>query len=261
MNAAMRGERRHKMDSAFCMLTEQDDLIFVIFGFVDFPTLFRMQRVCSRWKSIISKGIIPGMLGNKTFVTTAELIEMVEKYCYNKFEFADELARTYGWPIGRWNVSQITDFVCIFEDQINFNEDITEWDMSSATSISCMFFRARSFNQDLSKWNTSKVNTMNGVFSGAVSFNGDISTWDTSKVTSMSRMFYQATSFNVEISGWNTSQVADMYRMFWNATSFNQNISLWNVANVWRHDDMFIDATAFNEEHSPRFISSNQYEG
>merc|ERR1712150_51884 len=110
--------------------------------------------------------------------TRRELCDKIRHYCNGKYEFADELARTYGWPIGKWNVLHITTFGFAFSTQYDFNEDISEWDVSNATSLTHMFYDAHSFNQDLSMLNTSKVKKMHFMFEGASSFNGDMSMWD-----------------------------------------------------------------------------------
>lgn len=212
------------------LLKEQDDLILLIFEFVDFPTLIRIQRVCKYWKLIVYRAI-SGTLGKRMIMTTEELIRAIRKYCSDKLKYSDELARTYGWPIGKWNVSQVTNFSYVFQFQKAFNEDIGDWDMSRATKLSGMFFRARSFNRDLSKWNTSKVTDMRGMFYFATSFNEDITTWDTSKVTTMDGMFFGAKSFNQNISSWNTS-----------------NLQIRRQIN----DAMFVGATSFNEKHAPQ---------
>eukprot|EP00547_Thalassionema_nitzschioides_P015306 CAMPEP_0194255776 /NCGR_PEP_ID=MMETSP0158-20130606/35299_1 /TAXON_ID=33649 /ORGANISM="Thalassionema nitzschioides, Strain L26-B" /LENGTH=153 /DNA_ID=CAMNT_0038994245 /DNA_START=21 /DNA_END=479 /DNA_ORIENTATION=- len=146
----------------------QDDLLLVIFSFVDFPTLIRIQRVSTYWMMIASRAI-PGRLGNKPFFTNQELRLRIKQYCNNKVKFADEIASIYGWPIGKWDVSHVFDFSCAFTGQLYFNEDIGDWDMSNAIILCIMFWGARSFNQDLSKWNTSNVTNMCYMFSGATS--------------------------------------------------------------------------------------------
>jgi len=42
----------------------------------------------------------------------------------NSITKAENIASVYGWPIGKWNVSQIEDFPCIFLRNSSFNEDI-----------------------------------------------------------------------------------------------------------------------------------------
>lgn len=228
MNKPLPSEKQQEKSPSRHAVLEIEDLLFLIFDFVDFPTLIRVQQVCSYWRTVVHI-TIPRVIGCKKFTTTEELIEMIKKYCSKKSRFADELARTYGWPIGRWDVSLITNFQGAFEYQTDFNEDISEWDMSNATKLECMFWRARSFNQDLSKWNTSQVVNMAHMFRHAMSFNGNISTWNTSRVKTMSYMFF-------------------------GTKSFNQNISVWNVKNVGNHNQsMFVGAVAFNKHHAPSF--------
>eukprot|EP00546_Thalassionema_frauenfeldii_P003428 CAMPEP_0178938026 /NCGR_PEP_ID=MMETSP0786-20121207/26102_1 /TAXON_ID=186022 /ORGANISM="Thalassionema frauenfeldii, Strain CCMP 1798" /LENGTH=105 /DNA_ID=CAMNT_0020616699 /DNA_START=454 /DNA_END=767 /DNA_ORIENTATION=- len=101
--------------------------------------------------------MIPSILGNQKFMTHEELYDKVRKYHDNKIIYADELARTYGWPIGKWDVSLLTDFTKMFCQLQNFNEDISDWDMTNVTYLDRMFQQAYLFNQDLSKWNTSQV--------------------------------------------------------------------------------------------------------
>jgi len=242
--------KRIRVCSALLLLTEQDDMVLLIFGSLDFPTLIRIQRVCKYWKQIVDQ-LLPCILGQRKFKTREELCEKIRQFCHKKHKFADELART--WPIGKWNVSLITNFEDAFYEQHDFNKDISEWDMSNATSLEWMFYEARSFNQELTKWNTSKVTSTLCMFAYAISFNGDVSTWDTSKVTTMYRMFTGAKSFNGDISKWNTSQVTSMHCMFKNAKLFNQDISSWNFTIVTNHNGMLEDAESFDERHAPDF--------
>mmetsp|Transcript_21699 Transcript_21699/g.32862 ORF Transcript_21699/g.32862 Transcript_21699/m.32862 type:complete len:181 (-) Transcript_21699:180-722(-) len=165
--------RGHTTCSASLLLIEQDDMVHVTFEYLDFPTLLRIQRVCLYWNCLVHQ-VIPGFLGSRKFTTEEELYNKVREYYSDKFKFADEIARTYGWPIGKWNVSQVTNFHDIFECLYDFNEDIGDWDMSNATNLAWMFNHdACSFNQDLSKWNTSQVASMQCMFFDARSFNGN----------------------------------------------------------------------------------------
>ena len=59
------------------------------------------------------------------------------------------VAQKYGWPIGQWCVSNVTDFSKIFFNQTEFNEDISEWDTSQAKNMHGMFEMATRFNQPL----------------------------------------------------------------------------------------------------------------
>jgi len=230
------------------LLTQQDDIVLAIFSYIDFLSLTGIQLVCLYWK-----GLYNGILGNKAFMTREELKTGIDQFCSDKVAYADTLARTYGWPIGKWNVSLVTNFESIFMDKIFFNEDIVEWDVSSATNTSNMFHGATSFNQDISQWDTSNVTSMAGMFKGARSFNQDISLWNTSQVVDMFQMFMNAASFNQDISIWNTSRVTNTLFMFLNATSFNQDISSWVVPNSNVPINMdFMFGLDLNKYGSPR---------
>eukprot|EP00978_Attheya_sp_CCMP212_P022098 scaffold65460_cov49-Attheya_sp.AAC.1 len=115
----------------------------------------------------------------KAFETGFELSNAVSKYYFHPSETM-EIEKTYGCPIGKWDVSRVQDFSELFYFLHSFNEDIQSWDVSSATDMSKMFCRLKSFNQDLSSWNTSQVKDMSSMFKDAKLFNQDLSSWDTS---------------------------------------------------------------------------------
>jgi surface protein len=146
--------------------------------------------------------------------------------------------KTYGWPIGSWCVSQVTDMSGLFKDAVGFIEDLW-WDVSSVTTMKEMFYGATSFDQDLSNWDVSRVDDMTDMFRDAASFNGNIGSWNTSSVTTMNGMFYQATAFDQDLSNWDVSSVKDMAWMFYGAASFNGNIGSWNTSSVTTMNGMF----------------------
>eukprot|EP00547_Thalassionema_nitzschioides_P000385 CAMPEP_0194201528 /NCGR_PEP_ID=MMETSP0156-20130528/1769_1 /TAXON_ID=33649 /ORGANISM="Thalassionema nitzschioides, Strain L26-B" /LENGTH=90 /DNA_ID=CAMNT_0038926735 /DNA_START=133 /DNA_END=405 /DNA_ORIENTATION=+ len=79
-----------------------------------------------------------------TFSAYNILLPRYSEYRGNKMLYADKIARIYGWPIRKWDVSEIDGFDGAFEDQVNFNEGIGEWDVSNATNPSFMFYNATS---------------------------------------------------------------------------------------------------------------------
>eukprot|EP00546_Thalassionema_frauenfeldii_P006749 CAMPEP_0178917012 /NCGR_PEP_ID=MMETSP0786-20121207/12997_1 /TAXON_ID=186022 /ORGANISM="Thalassionema frauenfeldii, Strain CCMP 1798" /LENGTH=217 /DNA_ID=CAMNT_0020590489 /DNA_START=117 /DNA_END=767 /DNA_ORIENTATION=- len=194
-----------------------EDTFFVVFDFSMFQTLCRVKTVCKWWMKKIDTAIL-FRVGRKQFITNKQLREAVRRYCFEKKYNSEELARTYGWPIGKWDVSQVTDFSYIFKHMRCFNEDISDWDVSNGTNFSFMFCEANCFNQDLSSWNVSQATSFWAMFLRATLFNLN---WNTSHVTTMCFMFYQASSFNGNVSTWDTTNVLDMEFMFSNATSFN----------------------------------------
>jgi surface protein len=222
-----------------------EELFVDIVSHWDVATLIEKKRVCLEWQQRCTDAIDAKRTKTtqKTFQTKDELQATVKKYCgYNKDtgeysqrcsrEDAEEIASTYGFPINKWDVSNLQDFSEIFYYNKGFNEDIGLWNTSNATSMRFMFRQAVAFNQDISSWDVSNVTDMSHMFHNAKSFNRNLSQWDTSSVTHMFSMFQGATSFNQDISLWDTSSVVSMYCMFYFATSFNQNIYRWDTSAV-----------------------------
>ena len=107
---------------------------------------------------------VPGNEGDSQycFPNKGELQAAVDNYieqdCTNNS--GCEAGQIYGWPIGTWCVSLVTDMSFLFRDKPTFNEDISKWDVSSVTDMWGMFAAVPSFNQDISKWNISSVTDM-----------------------------------------------------------------------------------------------------
>jgi hypothetical protein len=187
------------------------------------------------------------------FKTTSELRGAVDDYLADNS--TDTLvARTYGWPIGAWDVSKIQDFSLLFAafengdnerfntDAENFDEDIRLWDMSSATTVRSMFFAASSFNQPLADWDVSSMTNMGSMFTLARSFSQPIGNWDVSSATTMRFMFFNAESFDQTIGTWDVSSVTDLSFMFGLAKSFNQPLGNWDRSSVTSTDPVFSDS-------------------
>ena len=90
------------------------------------------------------------------------------------------------------------------------------------TYMSCVFCNNSNFNQDISNWDVSNVTTMYGMFESATAFNQDISSWDVSKVTDMEFMFRFATAFNQDLSSWDVSNVTT-------CDSFSDDAPQWTL--------------------------------
>jgi surface protein len=130
----------------------------------------------------------------------------------------------------------------MFQQADSFNQPIGKWDVSNVTDMSAMFKGADSFNQPIGKWDVSGVTTMKKMFGGANSFNKDIGDWQVRRVRSMDRMFEGAFSFNQDIGRWDVSNVEDMFSMFGNASAFNQDLGDWNVSKASNTSGMFSGA-------------------
>ena len=95
-----------------------------------------------------------------------ELFRAIDAYVENGT--SSGVLELYGYPIGNWDVSQVTDFSYAFASDRNvkvcaFNEDIGMWNTSEAVSMSFMFAGAALFTQDISSWITNKVTNMTGM--------------------------------------------------------------------------------------------------
>jgi surface protein len=141
----------------------------------------------------------PVVGGPRAFRNTPELKVAVDGYLGAADPNATNVAERFGYPIGKWDVSLITDFTSLFDaeripEAAGFHEDLSEWDVSRALSLRRMFYKAAQFNSDLN-WNTERVEDMSEMFTGCDSFNGaKVSNWNTGSVTSMAEMFHNATS-------------------------------------------------------------------
>jgi surface protein len=173
-------------------------------------------------------------------ITNRNIRHFVEVYL-NKGQYTEDLPiNLRGIPIGKWDVSNVTDMSKLFL-LTTFNEDISNWDVSNVTTMESMFHSAFEFDQSLENWIVSNVTNMSGMFSNASKFNQPLDNWDVSKVTDMSFMFSLATNFNQPLNIWDVSKVTDMSFMFSLATSFNQSLNIWDVSNVKKMESIFKD--------------------
>lgn len=168
-----------------------------------------------------------------------ELATAVDAYLSDSSPHTD-VATRYGWPIGSWCVSDVTDFSTLFLNATEFNEDLSGWDTSKALTMHGTFEMATSFNQPLNSWNVSKTNNFRSMFLGARSFNQDMSSWDTSSCVTMKNMFMGATVFDRDLSSWNVENCVDMKGMFHQATSYRQNLCPWgSILHTDPGEDIF----------------------
>jgi surface protein len=77
---------------------------------------------------------------------------------------------TYG-PIGDWDVSSVSTMKRLFQDEEEFNDNISRWNTSNVNTMELLFSGATLFDQPLTSWDTSNVANMNSTFSGATLFN------------------------------------------------------------------------------------------
>jgi len=94
------------------------------------------------------------------FTSTEELYAAVDDYIANGGVNTTSSAITYGYPIGTWDVSGITDFTSVFDPNRGsafedfdttvgyMNYDVSTWDVSNGLTFDRMF-RATTFNGNL----------------------------------------------------------------------------------------------------------------
>lgn len=145
-----------------------------------------------------------------------------------------------------WDVRKITEFSWMFA-RTPFNQPLNTWKTDSAISFEGMFESCVDFNQPLDKWNVSKAWAFGYMFRDARSFNQPIGNWDMSNATNISYMFDQAYAFNQNLNDWDVKKVENMNGTFKNARSFNQPIDKWNTRSLVMASEMFMGATAFNQ--------------
>ena len=80
------------------------------------------------------------------------------------------------------DVSNVTDFSYVFEDQDISEIDISEWDVSNGKTMRGMFQNCRYLKTpgDLSNWNVSNVEDMSWMFNGCQCLTklGDLQNWE-----------------------------------------------------------------------------------
>lgn len=187
------------------------------------------QRPCNDNSTDSTEQCTPLMHGD-------ELRKVIAAYRQDASRYT-AVASTYGYPIGKWNTSQLFDFRYAFFNDYSFTDDISEWDTSNAISMVSMF-------------------------NGATWFRGDLSSWDVSRVIYTSNMFKNAEWFNQDISMWNLTSIHYADRMFYGATRFNQNLCDWRTRFLFnetrRVDEMFSYSGCPNKS-SPLRIGSGPY--
>eukprot|EP00978_Attheya_sp_CCMP212_P003706 scaffold7843_cov47-Attheya_sp.AAC.1 len=97
-----------------------EDLTPHILSFLDVPTLVRKKAVCRSWqrkftKAVDRKSYRKASTTRRAFQSNQELRDAVNKYVKYDPDDAEEFATTYGWPIDKWDVSNVDDFTSIFQ--------------------------------------------------------------------------------------------------------------------------------------------------
>jgi Mycoplasma protein of unknown function, DUF285 len=202
------------------------------------------------------------------FTSTEELHDAVDGYLLalqtnegNEPNTAAALAQinvslTYGFPIGTWDVSRLTNFSRVFdpdrsallapfrllpENTSTFNEDLGDWDVSSAVTMRGMFACAMNFRgYGLENWDVGRVQDFSYMMNRAHAFDADVSAWNTSSATTMEAMMYETLVFNGNVTAWDVSNLESMAYMFSQARRFQGgDLRQWNVSKVRDMSELF----------------------
>jgi hypothetical protein len=110
-------------------------LVLHVLSFLDVQILLQIESVNKTWQKLCKKTIYDKCDGGhhdgpKSFQSNQELRNAVMKYCNYDAADMEEITCTYGYPIDRWDVSQIEDMSDVFHNMDAFNEPIGSWDVS-----------------------------------------------------------------------------------------------------------------------------------
>ena len=111
-----------------------------------------------------------------TFTDKIELRQAVEEWNND----VDAAMMKYGDIGCHWNIEQVDDLSHLFQEQADFNEDLSNWKINHVTNVVSMFEGAVSFNSNLEKWSFGNVVYMARMFKGATQFQQSLSSWDVS---------------------------------------------------------------------------------
>lgn len=156
----------------------------------------------------------------------------------------------FNQDVSGWDVSNVTNMGSMFSGCNLFNADISGWNMSNVTNIDDMLKNCRNFNQPIQHWDISNITSLRGLLNTCVSFNQDISGWDVSHITDMNSMLADTRALTADISGWNTSNVTNMGGLFAGLNSLPYNIENWNTSSVVNMSGMFSTCREFNQDIS-----------
>jgi hypothetical protein len=111
-----------------------------IVSFLGVPTLVQKKVICRSWRALFTDTIERKAPVPKAFESGDQLRMAVKRYARYDPKDAEDFATTCGWPIARWDVSNVEVLNHVFGDHLsNFNESIGSWDVSNATSMISMF--------------------------------------------------------------------------------------------------------------------------
>merc|ERR1719471_2604687 len=156
---------------------------------------------------------VPSIEPTSVPFTIEQLRIAVALYAQSKEEAISEYGSIEDWNTGA--IEDFSKLFCGYTEEINgalwcengsvfhtFNADISKWDVSQGTNFVSMFDSAYQFNGNISDWDVSKAVDMQYMIWNAKAFNVNISGWNIEKVTNMNEILYDATQFNQNLCPW-----------------------------------------------------------
>ena len=192
--------------------------------------------------------------------------------------------------LNSFDVSNVTNFSHLFENNETFNGDISSWDMRKATTIERMFYNCSNYKNSLSKLNFRDLTNFNEAFLGSPIDNTNsknymvIATDDNLKEIINNTTPIQQKNCNsnsryfqlhyitpdkrpnkqsiYDLSFINTSKITNMNGIFKDFKNNIKGLDKWNVSNVIDMSYMFMNATLFNSTPSTiAAINCTQFTG
>ena len=125
------------------------------------------------------------------FNNSEELRFAVTSWLDNKSKTLEQFGH-----ITAWNVSLIDTMDHLFEDAVDFDDDLSQWDVSRVKNMSYMFRGTKAFTGDsLAQWNTSSVQDFSHMFEDSA-FRANISAWDVRAGSQFDYMFHNCRQMN-----------------------------------------------------------------
>lgn len=190
----------------------------------------------------------------KCFEHRSELLDAIDAYWQqNDSSTNSTVGQKYGWPIGSWCVSDVTDFTFLFRNK-QLQEDIGDWNMTSAIEMEEMVrgIHNMSANLGLQRWDTSNMRSLKALFMSTrwVEPMLDLSSWNTSQVTNMNQLFRRSYVEKPGVKHWDTSRVINIGQLAEGNRVFNDDLRLWTTGSIRTMDNAFKNAESFNQDIS-----------
>ena len=97
---------------------QQGLILELAFAYLDVRALEKIKQVCHQWKRLSAESIqatYSSTIEKQQAFQTREELRTAVRY-FQKKDFTELVARRYGWPIGKWDVSNLRDLSYVFTD-------------------------------------------------------------------------------------------------------------------------------------------------